>query len=187
MGAYPPAPAVELNGKRFAEKSNVDDTEYDLPSREAGLPSSRGSSSTNDSRRDDDILGRDDISEAAPSCITLELASDASSKESRDCACSPLLGGIAIPPFRRVWRVGLSTAPGALIRAPLIKKRFKSEIHPSKMCPVSDLLVGPLLGRRGKRSETIVCRSSDVDEGSLGPVSCGGRRSLIILQWFKSK
>lgn len=70
MGAYPPAPAVELSGNKLPAKSKADETEYERPSlpRAAGLPSSRGSSSsTMDSRRDDEMLGRDETSEAAPS------------------------------------------------------------------------------------------------------------------------
>jgi hypothetical protein len=38
-----------------------------------------------DSLREDEMLGREDTSDAPPSRATLELASEASSRESRDC------------------------------------------------------------------------------------------------------
>lgn len=71
MGAYPPPPAVELSGNKLAEKSNADDTEYDRPSRPAGFALSKGSSCSRDSRRDDEMLGREDTSVTASSLAGL--------------------------------------------------------------------------------------------------------------------
>jgi hypothetical protein len=82
MGAYPSAPAVELKGNILAEKSKADDTEYDRFILLAGLALFKGSSRSSDSLRDDDMLGRDEISVAPSSLSWLELARDASSRES---------------------------------------------------------------------------------------------------------
>lgn len=98
IGAYPAPSVVELSGNRFAEKSKLDETEYERPSLDAGFPSSRGSSSsTRDSRREEEMLGLEETfpEPPAPSCDTLELARDASSSESRVCAKVPGLPGIA--------------------------------------------------------------------------------------------
>jgi hypothetical protein len=85
IGAYPPVPVVELRGNMFAAKSNAEETEYDRFIRPlfAGFTSSKGSSSTSESRREEDMLGRDDISVGASSLTWLELAKDANSRESR--------------------------------------------------------------------------------------------------------
>jgi hypothetical protein len=85
IGAYP-ASAVEERGKRLAEKSNADETEYERPWRldralAAGFAESRGSSCSRDALREEDMLGRESVS--AVFSPGLELASDASSRESR--------------------------------------------------------------------------------------------------------
>jgi hypothetical protein len=66
----------------LAEKSKADDTEYDRFILLAGLALFKGSSRSSDSLRDDDMLGRDEISVAPSSLSWLELARDASSRES---------------------------------------------------------------------------------------------------------
>lgn len=94
IGAYPSPPVVELRGNRFGVKSNAEDTEYVRPCipRPATFPVSKGSSCSSDSLREDEMLGLDEISDIASSLSWLELASDASSSESRVCDGTPSCG-----------------------------------------------------------------------------------------------
>ncbi|KUI71600.1 hypothetical protein VM1G_11757 [Cytospora mali] len=83
-----PAPAVEERGNMLAVKSKAEDTENVRPwppgrPLAAGFPASKGSSCSSESFRDEDMLGRESVS--APSSWS-ELASEASSRESRACA-----------------------------------------------------------------------------------------------------
>lgn len=119
MGAYPPAPAVELSGNMLAAKSKADETEYDRCILPAGLALSRGSSCSSDSLRDEDMLGRDDISDTPSSLPWLELASDASSSESRVCDGSPYgaivtAGGLCR--FRPSFRLSAASRPQSTVQ-----------------------------------------------------------------------
>ncbi|KAL8284909.1 hypothetical protein RB597_002133 [Gaeumannomyces tritici] len=93
--AVEPEPVVEESGKRFAARSKPDETEKERSWRfvrpydeaaAAGLCESRGSSRSSEALRDEDMLGRESVSSAVSSW--LELASDASSRESRACPCA---------------------------------------------------------------------------------------------------
>lgn len=86
MGAYP-LPLVEDRGKRFCVKSNAEDTEYDrLPrSRLVGFRSSRGSSSSRDSLREEDMPDREEeVDVRGPGELEARLAN---SRESRAWGC----------------------------------------------------------------------------------------------------
>ncbi len=88
-GAYP-APVVDDSGNRFEAKSNDEATENERPWRPrrplaAGLALSNGSSCSSDAFLDEDMLGLESVS--AVSAPGLELASEASSSESRAPGC----------------------------------------------------------------------------------------------------
>lgn len=86
IGAYPPAPAVEVRGKRFAAKSKFEETEKlrgRMP-RAAGFALSRGSSCSREALREEERLGREEGVWDAAEAGALELAREASSRESRE-------------------------------------------------------------------------------------------------------
>src|SRR5947207_5580220 len=82
-GAYPPV--VEVRGNSAGVKSKADETEYERvrPGTFVGLPLSKGSSFSRDSRREDAIPESEDDSEVRPISGSDE-ASEASSSESRE-------------------------------------------------------------------------------------------------------